>query len=356
MELHQAAQDLVGWATFNRLLGETAERPSADAYNPQELFAGIGVMNATSILRDRGVNYICASEAENAIYVYCRKAPRVKDRKAFENTKKGNPSIILVHGDICIAGTPPNIPRGVAPYHRHNNLYTCGSSIHLSTRSGAGTLGALVRDSGGTLYGLSNNHVIGDSNYADPGLPIFAPGSVDIAPGQPDPIVIGHLRAVAPLVDGRPNVVNVSQNLDAGLLAIADSAAVSSMQRGYYDTPGSVVPIVAGARVEKVGRTTGLTRGVVRGVAVNPAPVIYVMGGDCKKVVFFQNVFTVEGDNNAAFSEQGDSGSLVTALDANGQRHAVGIVFAGDGRNSFVIPLTQVLGYFNVELVSGHNV
>jgi hypothetical protein len=78
--------------------------------------------------------------------------------------------------------------------------------------------------------------------------------------------------------------------------------------------------------------------------------------------VFFEGIFAITG-LSGLFSDHGDSGSLVTSMDANGQRTAVGIVVGGadDGRApggkiTLVLPIERILREFQVHLVSGHNI
>ena len=63
------------------------------------------------------------------------------------------------------------------------------------------------------------------------------------------------------------------------------------------------------------------------------------------------------GDNGAAFSKPGDSGSLVVAHDGQGQTSAVGLVFAGNELRglSFILPLPEIMQKLSVEIVSGHH-
>ena len=104
----------------------------------------------------------------------------------------------------------------------HNNRYTCGSSIFTGNRIGAGTLGCLVKDASGVLYGLTNNHVTGGCSYSEPELPVVAPGPADVVAGGFDPFTIGHHHKVLQLSVGSPDNVDVSDNLDAALFKIKD--------------------------------------------------------------------------------------------------------------------------------------
>jgi len=115
--------------------------------------------------------------------------------------------------------------------------------------------------------------------------------------------------------------------------------------------------------VEKVGRTTGHTAGVIiaevhGGLGIN----YHLIGVDFefKGRVYFRPIFAVESKGHA-FSQEGDSGALVTTVDAQGTRHAVGLVVGGvresSGRAlSFIIPIAPILERLNVSLVNGHNI
>ena len=161
---------------------------------------------------------------------------------------------------------------------------------------------------------------------------------------------------------GDPSSVDHTLNSDAALIRIMAPNAISSMQRNAYDTPVSVADLLPGMKVEKVGRTTGHTYGAVLGELFGAVSVNYVAGQyGFSGAAYFEQVFVVHGLGDV-FSDGGDSGSLVTYVDDNGVRHAVGLVFAGcvdnsapGGKRSFVLPLRPSLNRFNVSLVAQHN-
>jgi hypothetical protein len=78
--------------------------------------------------------------------------------------------------------------------------------------------------------------------------------------------------------------------------------------------------------------------------------------------VAFEPVFLIAGIGQA-FSDNGDSGGLITAVDQGGQRVAVGIVVGGKADKSapgekvtIALPILPILEGLGVTLVSGHNV
>src|SRR4051794_723462 len=135
----------------------------------------------------------------------------------------------------------------------------------------AGTLGGFVR-LGGRLAVLSNNHVLAASDAATVGDPVLQPGPADGGGGADR---IGTLAAFQLLADGGPSRV------DAAVAVLDDGVDAAP-----GDLPGGpltgVVPlsadIVPGDLVEKVGRTTGHTRGRISAVELDGVAVQYDEG------------------------------------------------------------------------------
>lgn len=243
-------------------------------------------------------------------------------------------------------------------YSIHCGKYTCGSSVHPARYPGAGTMGAILKDEKGNLYGLSNNHVTGMCNYSDEGEKILAPGHIDISSISIDPFTIGtHVRSLN-MVAGSPSNVDICRNMDAAVFTLKNHEKVTSHQGLAYDTPSKVVDPVGGMIVEKIGRTTNHTHGLIKGINPTPMQVRYeipAVGGNAS--VYFENTLIVNGLNNSIFSASGDSGSLVTTVLPDGERAAVGLVFAGNGSTiSVILPLRPILEALQMSLVSGHNV
>jgi hypothetical protein len=211
------------------------------------------------------------------------------------------------------------------------------------------------------MFGLSNNHVTGSCNFAQIGLPILAPGVFDIVPGT-TPFTIGYHHRSLPLVVGNPDNVDWLNNCDAAIFKIKDENLVTSFQGTSYDTPLAASILAGGLDVEKVGRTTGHTKGKVLGQFHGAHLIkynipIYEFSG----AVAFDSPFAIVGDTDA-FSDGGDSGSLITTVDANGVRTAVGIIVGGradgahpGGKVTVALPILPILQKFGVTLVGGHN-
>lgn len=363
MAIREVALEIKRWAIKNRMVPHYQSEPDVDNDLIRRVFGGIGVPHALRTLQSRGVTYVGINEPDNEIIVFTERKLSGREQREFANVTahiaQGEAyHVTFMQSGTAHAGGPPPAPIGVAPYYVHNDKYTCGSSIYIGSEKGAGTLGCLVRDHGNTLYGLSNNHVTGGSNYAVPGLPILAPGSADVAANGRNPETIGHHYNGYPFIDGFPDNVNVDDNIDAAIFKIVDETRVSSRQREFYDTPADIVPLSVGMPVEKVGRTSGRTTGTVIAELVDYEPVhcqIDLIRG--YKIIWYRSLFKIAPAMGPAFSWAGDSGSLIVTTDQHGAKKATGLLLAGNDQGiSFALSLDRVLTYFNVNLVSGHNV
>ncbi len=317
------------------------------------------------LLRTRQVQAILFNDVTNSISVLLRRTvPSIRRTNLMPSFvddvpisyRQGVPNPI---GDIAVPhGGPSFIVRVVGGKER----YTCGSSISVGNMRDAGTLGCLVKDANGQIFGLSNNHVSGSCNFAEAGLPILAPGVADVAALSLAPFTIGFHAQALPFVAGSPDNIDYSKNLDGALFKVRDDAMVSSYQGTHYDTPTKVAPLIATANVEKVGRTTSLTSGIVLGEINGPFPITFsAQHYGFSGKVYFKNCFGVAG-KSSAFVEPGDSGSLVTSM-VGGERVAVGIVVgsmtdgtAPGGKTSIVLPIERILTELQVTLVANHNV
>lgn len=215
----------------------------------------------------------------------------------------------------------------------------CGVSVgHLAVS--AGTIGAVVRDSGagdnGRRYILSNNHVLANCNAAQVGDAIWQPGKFD---GGTAADQIGTLARFAPL-----NFAGGENRVDAALAEITPGVVT-----GDLCAVGPLAGRLAPARnltVLKHGRTTGLTRGVITDVDAD-IKVNYPGFG----VALFVNTVVVRGlPPTTPFSEPGDSGALI--VEATGHR-ACALLFAGSSATdvTFANPLGAVLRRLRARLL-----
>jgi hypothetical protein len=198
-----------------------------------------------------------------------------------------------------------------------------GTSIGIAQR-GTGTLGAVVQDDQGALYGLTNNHVAADSNRVLAGsTQILSPGPADGAGTR-----IGNLARFEPIWFNRPNLVDAALvRLNPGISA-GDTPAI----------PRRVVTAGIGWNVQKHGRTTGHNWGTVlaRGVTVD------VDFGSQGVARFVDQVLTTP------MLWPGDSGSVL--LTSGGFPCALG--FAGSDTVSIHSPLALVLRTLAVRMAA----
>lgn len=351
------AEELVAWSAENGLFdGEVAEAASQEFDN--SVFSGFADSEeeVESILHAKGVTFIGYSDADEKVIIYTNRKPtKAHIKKVGEAFSESGVSVECRQGGFATVKDDPATPFGVAAGELYNGRYSCGSSVHVVNPVGAGTMGALVTD-GQDVFGLSNNHVTGMCSFADLNLPVIAPGSIDVKADSIDPFTIGHHYSTLPMADGTPNNVDVDQNTDAALFKLANSDLVTSMQRDVYDTPSQVVSIQPGMLVEKVGRTTGHTRGLVESVSIGPVPIQYSY--PAQRLVYFSEMYVVRStEEGRVFATSGDSGSLVTSLSPSGERFAVGLVVGESKRDqiTFVLPLVPILDRFGVSLVCNHN-
>lgn len=199
----------------------------------------------------------------------------------------------------------------------------------------AGTLSFMARHNKTNRTVLvSNSHVFAHSGSAKIGDGITQPGRID-----------GTAEPVAALLDFVPLKPDGSNLVDAAM-AVPDPAV--DLQPGsipgigtFTFTGGDVLPNTS---VTKVGRTSGLTRGVVTAVEVDHVLVDTEAG-----TMTFDGQIEMKGTEHA-FSQPGDSGSLVVT----GQGQAIGIVFCGNefANNGLSItyanPLPKVMDALNL--------
>jgi hypothetical protein len=210
----------------------------------------------------------------------------------------------------------------------------------------AGTLGGFVRRPGTDgLLVLSNNHVLADSDAAAVGDPALQPG---IADGGTAADRIGTLSAFVRLSPDPGNLVDAAvAALDPGVGA--DPAAYPG--GALLSAVGAVDDVDPDELVEKVGRTSGHTRGRITAVEVDGVGVQYD-----DTVHTFDDQVEIEG-LTGAFSAGGDSGSVIWR---SRDRAPLGLLFAGSteggsagGGVTFANPLATVLRLLGVEWVAG---
>jgi hypothetical protein len=215
-----------------------------------------------------------------------------------------------------------------------------------------GTLGALVEDQNSSLFILSNNHVLAESDQARAGDTIVQPALVDLNCNPQAGRTVGALRYVVPLksaqtnvdaalaaatpaVDGTGAILQLGPSVNGVLTAGAPAAGV-----GETLTAGLLNQL----RVVKSGRTTGLTCSTVNTVNLSVQVDYYY---DCAETQpYYTKTYVNQiGMPGASFADSGDSGALV--LDASNAQ-PVGLFYASgadDSNHGFSVanPIQDVL-------------
>lgn len=361
-DLRSVALGIRRWAIENNLLkrGVAIEPEEVDTPLFSRAARAMSVA-ARTVLESQAITAIGINAPQKTIFIYTTKKVAARNRKALPQTMDGDFRIEYRRARPVTIDQPDT--EGFMrpePYALVGSRYSCGSSISPGNQRMAGTLGALVRNKSGVLFGLTNNHVTGGCNNSRHGLPVLAPGIMDVMVGARDPFTIGWHESILTMRQGEPGTVDHKSNSDAALIKIENESLVTSMQGAHYDTPSRCLPPEEEMFVEKVGRTTGLRKGKIESEVVGPFPVnyksvTYHSPDDATTfvgTVYFEPVYLIRGDH-APFSLPGDSGSLVTAL-VDGQRASVGLIFAGiEPDESYALPLGPILKEFEVTLVSG---
>lgn len=223
----------------------------------------------------------------------------------------------------------------------------------------SGTLGSLVTR-GGTLFILSNNHVLNKSDAGSAGQNIQQPGLVDNqcdVTGAPVPMTVANLTEAPALKPSpcspAPCTGAAPSNVDAAIAAInlaevdntgsildlgpaSSSSIAAAPPSATLANPTNVLSVNEG--VAKSGRSTGLTCSNLQ--AVN-ASVSVQYNASCGGAVAFTSTFSNQVViNGGSFSASGDSGSLVVTSDT---ARPVGLLYAGNTTSTTANPIQTVL-------------
>ena len=361
-DVRGTAEAILRWAKENRLFARQPMEDAADAVidedadvvpPPQEFT----VPAVADVLRRRAINLVAFNEKAAKVIIFTKTKLTVSDLKMVPPDMAGVEIEYTVGGVAAVKGSIPQT-QGPQAYYLHNQKYCCGSSIFPANCVGAGTFGFLAYDTNNKLFGVSNNHVTGACNHAHPGLPILAPGPLDVSDEGIDPFCLGRHSRLVPINDGIPENMDITGNIDAASFSISDPTEVCSMQGNLCDTPMAVDEPHPNDIIEKVGRTTGFTRGRIVGQAISPIPVTYGLPEyRVQKSVFFSNIYICQG-LLGDFAKRGDSGALVMCYKPDGTRVSVGLVFAVDEQRSltYVVGLPGILTRLGLTICGGFNV
>lgn len=200
-----------------------------------------------------------------------------------------------------------------------------------------GTLGCFVKLVAGATAILSNNHVLAGENRGQNGKDrILQPGHLTFVSRE-------HIATLSDFVNlnpspnnARPAKGNVIYEVDAAIAELRRGVHFSQSYlpaRNLIDPQGILAPHV-GDKVLKVGRTSGLTHGTITAIGTVVGPIAYDPG-PC----WFKQQFEIVGDNGTLFSDHGDSGSAIVSTTGE----VVGLLFAGNGTQTYACPIQTVL-------------
>jgi hypothetical protein len=160
---------------------------------------------------------------------------------------------------------------------------------------------------------LSNNHVLANEGRGAIGDVIVQPGPYD--GGTVSRYRIGELLKFVPMKT-TGNIV------DAAIASIDDGVQFDVTQlRGLATLAGvRTTDLRPGDSVAKVGRTTGVTHGTVTAIELDSLVIDYDVGQ-----LSFDRQLEFEGSDDLAFSQGGDSGSLII----DSENRASSLLFAG---------------------------
>lgn len=228
----------------------------------------------------------------------------------------------------------------------------------------AGTLGCVVKKDGQPCI-LSNNHVLANSNNAQPGDPILQPGPHD-GGTFPDDHIAELLEFVpiefsipeppsdcsiagsaASLMNSIARALGSETRLKAVRTRAGDNLVDAAIARPLQanDISAEILEIgtisgVAGGElgmiIKKSGRTTGLTTGEI--VQIDVTVTVQYGGGQSAR--FTDQLLA------GAMSQGGDSGSAV--LDTN--NNLVGLLFAGSDSSTIINRIKHVFSILRISL------
>lgn len=200
-----------------------------------------------------------------------------------------------------------------------------------------GTLGCFVAKTNTPTIPLvlSNSHVLAQSGVSAPGQPIVQPGPGD---GGTATSTIGELLFAVPF-DFTAGFNNLC---DAALASINTGIEVSNAipTIGTPKSPSSVENLKVGDTIQKTGRTTGHTTGVIQDLHFQTTMFYPEPSGGSGNAGFREQVLC------SVYSDSGDSGSLVCDTDST----AVGLHWAGSTSASIFSPIQFVFQQLEIQL------
>jgi PKD repeat protein len=198
----------------------------------------------------------------------------------------------------------------------------------------AGTLGAVLYR-GEDKVALSNNHVLACVDVGNLGDVIVQPGIYDGA--KPDTDRLGVLYDFVPVAECDSAYVDCAickpdnpDDVTSEILEVGEIAGIAEAQLGMS--------------IQKSGRTTGLTKGVI--TVVNA--IVDVGYGDARVIKLIGQLIADNIEGQSKVIAGGDSGSALLDMDKN----LIGLCFAGSSDGAFLVanPIQPVLAQLSLTL------
>lgn len=212
----------------------------------------------------------------------------------------------------------------------------------------AGTLGSLIIRNG-TLFILSNNHVLAKSDSGIVGDDISQPGIIETNCQTAGTQTVAHLSEFFNLETGpNPKIdAALAQTVGGMVDTSGNILLLGATQSNGVPDPGAphAGPLVApsvGQSVAKSGRTTGLTCSTVLATNVLASADYFKNCGDTTPAftVNYTDLVSVAG---GSFSATGDSGSLIVT---QSNADPIALLFGGSDTDTVGNPISDVLAAF----------
>lgn len=252
---------------------------------------------------------------------------------------EGVPVEVVVTGPIKpLWASTPKAAAKVDRTSRFARPVPIGVSTGNAGECSAGTIGCRVKKNG-NVYVLSNNHVLARQNNAPKDSPVMQPGLYDTRCTVSGNNQIGTLAEFKQIFFG-----GVDNTMDAALgQTTSANLGTATPSDGYGAPKSTVVANAINQKVQKYGRTTGLTKGRV--MAMNAIVNVGYTGGTAR----FINQVVVTPNTGAGFIKAGDSGSLLVT---DPGRNPTCLLFAGNSNGTIAIgsPIGKILTEFGITI------
>ena len=237
---------------------------------------------------------------------------------------------------VAFTAGAPNLWSDLGPAHKKRQarpikLGTSGGNVRDQTSQFccSGTLGAVVQDSSGKRYVLSNNHVLGMNNKAKAGDLITQPGNIDVGCFPKDTDTVATFSRFVRINMG----TKANNKVDASIAQVITGKVNSTGFILDIKSPGQPAEAQVGMRVKKSGRTTGTRKGEIE--VINLTVNVQIpnqcgsSGGKVARFIDQVGIADAPGGTAPPFIAGGDSGSLLVK-DVGNCPSTIGLLFAGD--------------------------